>query len=81
MDECLERFFQGKDPLNKKWRAYGSHNRYMWLMHYHHVVLGYDFQEKKVIHQWYERPTDKRGLDAALEFLKANSERLPAYFV
>lgn len=72
IDECLDRFFSGMSPLKRKWQArwHKEHNHIMILFHYQHVVLVYDTKEKKSLKEWWEVPTDKRGLDAAKEYLK-----------
>lgn len=47
----------------------------MYLYHYHHIVLVYDTDNHQVQYQWWERPADKRGLDAALAYLKERKEK------
>lgn len=72
INDCLDRFFENKPPLKKKWLPI-THDNYpncLILFHYHHLVLVYDLNEKKPLYQWWELPTDKRGLDAALDYLK-----------
>lgn len=71
MDECLERAFAGKKPLAKKWKSI-IEDGVLYLYHYHHLVLVYDLEREITYHQWYEKPTDKRGLDAAKEWLLEN---------
>jgi hypothetical protein len=49
-------------------------------MHYGSIsssVLVYDVENKKVLKEWWELPTDKRGLNAAKEYLrkKENSQQ------
>lgn len=72
INDCLDRFFANKKPLKAKWQA-RWHNEYehiMILFHYQHVVLVYDTKEHHILKEWWEVPTDKRGLDAAKEYLK-----------
>lgn len=73
--ECLDRAFAGKLPLRRKWRAQivtlkDYPHPVLILMHYHHVCLMYCIERDKSLHSWWEKPTDKRGLDAALRYLK-----------
>jgi hypothetical protein len=72
MDECLNRFFNGVKPLKAKWQArwHPDYSHVMVLFHYHHRVLVYDTENRKILEEWWELPTDKRGLDAAKEYLK-----------
>lgn len=71
IDECLSRAFEGRRPLKKKWRA-GIDEGKLYLFHYHHLVMIYDLKTKEIKHEWWEKPTDKRGLDAAKKWLKEN---------
>ena len=82
IEECLERFYQGKPPLqSKKWKAFPAENRYLYLFHYHHMVLIYDFYDRKVLHAWAELPADKRGLSAAMNYIvSVYPERTPVGF-
>lgn len=78
MDECLDRFFANKDPLRKKWFAFGviSGRKYdvqhpiLHLYHYTHLVLRYNLETHEILEEWWEKPADKRGLDAAKAYLK-----------
>ncbi len=64
---------------SKKWKAFwgdwmwsesiANREQFILLYHYHHLVLVYDTQDKMVVFEWWEKPTDKRGLDAAKEYL------------
>lgn len=73
---CLQRFFTGQPPLKKKWFATQHPNQNephnVYLFHYHHLVLVYDFQEDRILYEWWEREADKRGLDSAKEWLSQN---------
>lgn len=80
IEECLGRFFSGKPALAKKWRAYyniAKSTPTLLLMHYHHIILEYDFYNEIVLHSWWEKNADKRGLDAALHYLKNREQKLP----
>lgn len=72
IDDCLTRALDGKQPLKKKWAAIihstETHD-YLFLFHYHHEVLVYNLTDDEIIREWWERPTDKRGLDAAKKWL------------
>ena len=81
IEECLERAFDRKAPLKKKWKAFIVDERYLALYHYQHLVLFYDFETKKITREWWEKPADKRGLEAAKAFLLENPDRLPAHFI
>lgn len=80
MDECLTRAFIGKEPLkSKKWKGFirkdkSSSALYLLLYHYHHHVLTYNIKNEEILHEWWERPADKRGLDSAKKWLSENKE-------
>lgn len=73
IDECLTRALTGKRPLRKKWGAIihstETHN-YLFLYHYHHEVLVYNLTDGGIVREWWEKPADKRGLNAAKQWLK-----------
>ena len=69
IQECLDRAFTNKKPLKKKWRAIISDNKLI-LVHYQHLILVYDLIDNVIIYSWWEKSADKRGLDAALEYLE-----------
>lgn len=73
IDECFDRLFAGKKPLAKKWQARSDGWRIV-LFHYHHRILIYDIKRKQAVFEWWEKPADKRGLDAAKEYLKKHFE-------
>lgn len=75
IQECLDRAFDDKPPLRKKWRAQILRLTdypfpVLVLMHYDHLCLLYCTERSKPLHTWWEKPTDKRGLDAALAYLE-----------
>ena len=79
--ECLDRAFQYKKPLKKKWKAVietlsidSKQYRCLLLFHYHHLILAYDLEKGYVIYQWWETQTDKRGLNATIQYLKNKNE-------
>ena len=77
IDECLDRAFAGKKALSKKLRAAiidCNSERMLFLCHYQHLVLIYNLNKKELERQWYELPADKRGLDAALKYIKNREE-------
>ena len=65
---CLDRALSGEKPLMHKYRAFIHTNR-LFLYHYQHLLLVFNLIEKKSEFTWYETPTDKRGLNAALTYL------------
>ena len=70
MNECLDRFFKRLKPdSKKKWQAH-RRNNLLLLYHYSHYVLGYDTEKNTIFHEWWEYPADKRGLEAAKEYLE-----------
>lgn len=72
INECLDRFFENQKPLKKKWQArwHPDHDNIILLFHYHHLVLAFDVKTKKLLHQWWELPADKRGLESAKKYLE-----------
>lgn len=72
INECLDRFFENQNPLKKKWQArwHPDQKNVMMLFHYHHLVLAFDVENKKVLYQWWELMADKRGLESAKRYLE-----------
>jgi hypothetical protein len=75
INNCLNRFFENKRQLKQKWIA--IKNTYndmecLMLFHYQHLILVMRLDTNEIIYKWWECPTDKRGLDAAIEYLKNN---------
>lgn len=68
IDECLDRFFDGRPRLKKKYQAV-EHENCLYLFHYQHLVLVFHLHTYEFLHEWWELPTDKRGLDAAKAYL------------
>eukprot|EP00406_Dinophysis_acuminata_P049511 CAMPEP_0179299932 /NCGR_PEP_ID=MMETSP0797-20121207/46770_1 /TAXON_ID=47934 /ORGANISM="Dinophysis acuminata, Strain DAEP01" /LENGTH=141 /DNA_ID=CAMNT_0021009379 /DNA_START=28 /DNA_END=450 /DNA_ORIENTATION=+ len=69
VDECLSRCIAGQPPLEHHKLTASLVQGQLTLNHYHHKILVYDMCAKKALHQWWEKPTDKRILDAALAYL------------
>jgi hypothetical protein len=72
IDEALNRFFDGRKQLKQKWVAIKQiedSNEFLVLYHYQHLILKIDLKDLSVKYKWYECPTDKRGLDAAIEYI------------
>lgn len=72
--ECIDRALRGDRPLRKKWRGQVLRVKdypfpVLVLMHYQHLVLLYCVERSKVLYSWHELPTDKRGHDAAIDYL------------
>jgi hypothetical protein len=77
IEKCLERVFQKKPPLKRKYSAAIDQTwRLLFLRHYHHLILVFDLHEWKPIYTWWEKPADKRGYVAALRYLEENKEKL-----
>jgi hypothetical protein len=72
IDVCLNRFFNGEKPLKVKWQArrHNEFNNILILYHYHHLVLIYDLEKNVIVREWWELPADKRGLEAAKDYLQ-----------
>ena len=74
--ECLDRAFNNKKPLKKKWRAgiLTIENVSLLIMfHYHHMFMAYDLNNHVYLHEWYETSADLRGLNAAKKYLEEHS--------
>lgn len=72
IDECLDRHFDGKPPLMKKWKVLQKNHldrNLLFVFHYHHMVIVYDMDRKEILDEWAELPADKRGLKAIKEYL------------
>ncbi|CDQ41937.1 hypothetical protein [Virgibacillus salexigens] len=72
--ECLDRAFQNKRPLKKKWVAFLEWQQdvqrpYLYLYHYHHLILIYDPISYYSLYEWHEKKSDYRGLLAAKKYL------------
>lgn len=76
IDECLTRYFEGKEPLKKKWKAlpHPKVPNILCLYHYHHLVLVYDTVHHHIEAEWWEKQADKRGLDSAKEWLNRRKQ-------
>ncbi|MNM57585.1 hypothetical protein D3C81_687940 [compost metagenome] len=76
VEDCLNRFFENKQPLKHKLQArwHKEHNHVVLVFHYQHLLLAYDTENKTILHQWWEVPTDKRNLEAAIKYLKNKFE-------
>lgn len=78
IDECLTRAFAGKSPLpSKKWKAI-IEDDLLLVFHYHHLILAYDVNTHERYREWHERPADKRGFDAALQWLEDRRKQIEA---
>lgn len=77
IDECLTRAFHNKPRLKKKWQCIkvsprnGEGYFQYHLYHYHHLVLVYCPFSKTILHEWWEKQADKRGLESAKEWIHA----------
>ena len=73
IDEALNRFFDGRKQLKQKWVAIKQQkdlNEFLVLYHYQHIILIINLKDLSIKYKWYECPTDKRGLDAALKYIE-----------
>lgn len=73
--ECLDRVFNNQRQLKKKWIPFiiwheEDQRNYLFLYHYHHLVLVYDLRDHDILLEWHEKPADKRGLDSAKKYLE-----------
>lgn len=72
--EVIERFLNKQRPLKSKWMIqtyYDAYNgQYLVFTHYHHTLLVINPKTKLIIYQWWEKPTDLRGLQSAVLVLK-----------
>lgn len=75
IDECLTRAFKKNKPLRKKWQA-AINGNHLILVHYHHLVMVYDIETHTYLHEWWEKPADKRGLDSAKAWLEDRRRKL-----
>ena len=76
VDEALQRAFDGRKPSGKVRCSIEDEGRTLLLHHYEHLLLRYNLQLGEPLFQWHEKPTDKRILNAALEALAADGQRM-----
>lgn len=67
--------------MSKKWKAFlrwdnTKKTYFVLLYHYHHLVWVYDMFNRQELYEWWERPTDKRGLDSARIWMKARHKKV-----
>lgn len=65
-------------PPSQKWKGFINWTGQTYILslyHYHHLVLQYDLFNHIILHEWWERPADKRGLDSAKIWLEARRNR------
>ena len=65
--ECLDRAFNNKKPLKKKWRAG------ILTIENVSLLMAYDLNNHVYLHEWYETSADLRGLNAAKKYLEEHS--------
>merc|ERR1712107_213155 len=70
VDECLSRCLARQQPLPGHKLSAFLDNNLLTLNHYHHKLLVYDLQHHRPVHEWWEKPTDRRILGAALAYLE-----------
>ena len=78
IDTVMHRAFSGHPPLKTKWKGIINYERgehILYLFHYHHLILKYNVTRRIYLHEWYEKPADKRGLDSAKIWLKAREDK------
>eukprot|EP01045_Picozoa_sp_COSAG04_P010508 COSAG04_NODE_646_length_11599_cov_28.808435_5_plen_225_part_00 len=76
VDEALQRAFDGRKPSGKVRCSIEDEGRTLLLHHYEHLLLRYNLQLGEPLFQWHKKPTDKRILNAALEALAADGQRM-----
>lgn len=79
IDECLRKAFSGKLPTpSRKWKGFIQRNEQggfsLHLFHYQHLILIYDLDINRVTYEWWEKRTDKRGLDSAKKWIEENQD-------
>jgi hypothetical protein len=76
IDVCLDRHFLGQQPLKAKWQArwHKDYPHILVLFHYQHIILVVDMDEREILHRWAEVQADKRGLNAAINYLNRKWE-------
>lgn len=68
VDDCLHRCLTGQPAVPHKLRAELCQG-ILTLHHYHHTLLKYRLVDRRCLHEWWEKPTDKRIFEAALAYL------------
>jgi hypothetical protein len=84
IEQALQRYFDKQlHRPSDKWKVISTFpgHHIVRLYHYHHLVLMYDTRNQIVIYQWFEKPTDLRGLIDALEQLTAKYNKGPFYSI
>ncbi len=67
VDRAIERGLRGAPPSGKCKVFVKGHFLSFW--HYQHLLLIYDMRARGATYTWFEKPTDKNILSAALETL------------
>ena len=72
VDVAVERAFAGKKSKSKKVKKCEGQieGSTFSFFHWGHKVLVYDLAKEQVVSQWWEKPTDKRIMRAALAALR-----------
>lgn len=81
INEALNRLFDGRKQLKQKWIAIKHHSNddnkdYLLLYHYQHLILVVSLDDYSIKHEWWECPTDKRGLDSAKIYIENKKQNI-----
>ncbi|KAK3287689.1 hypothetical protein CYMTET_4806 [Cymbomonas tetramitiformis] len=83
VEEAIARARSQRAPLKQKWTCtvatstMAERGEILSLYHYHHLILVANLTKHTITHEWWEKPTDKRGLDAAKRILQLPGSRGP----
>lgn len=86
MQKCLDKAFAKQKPLpSEKWKGFLRFKEevgwVLYLFHYQHHVMTYLVDHHQYAFEWWEKPTDKRGLDSAKEYLEERWRKLQEFDV
>lgn len=70
VDDCISRCLAQQPPIPGHKLSATLATGFLTLHHYHHKLLVYDLAQRKPLHEWWEKPTDRRILTAALAYLQ-----------
>ncbi len=77
IEEMFGRFIVDRPRLKKKWQmGYTIHNGIPTIIffHYHHLIAIYTPQG--LVYEWYETPTDLRGLNEIKKYMSSDSKSM-----
>lgn len=71
INNMLDRYFEGKSQLKTKWHCHNdklNNVEVLKVYHYQHLITVIRLSDNKIIHEYYECPTDLRGLNSIKEY-------------